>query len=393
MKCHICSGKTERILKLSGEKAITSLGRLLNADAEVFLCPACTHCQTLPSINLVEYYSNDYKTLSSSEAEDDLYSMNNGIPLYRNEHMANVFISKLKQLNVLSRDTRILDFGCGKSLAMRHVYNAMSQANIFLYDVSRDYLDFWKDFVPNERQSCHTIPKEWYGTFDVVTSFFSLEHMQDPVLELENISSALKPGGILYIVVPNMYSQNMADMLVIDHVQHYSEMSMRHLLTMKDLALLEQDHEVHYQSSIYIAKKGSAESIDKLLSEIEQSGNRAKEIASYWSDFNRELLDFEMDRSNEQSKYYIVGAGIIGTYIYSRLRFPNRLIGFIDSNSFKQSKGWQSKPVFSPNVIKADEHTIIYSGFNLEQEKTLLPDMLPDGIHSSNILMRKNIPA
>ena len=46
---------------------------------------------------------------------------------------------------------------------------------------------------------------------DVVTSFFALEHVEDPGLFVGDLTKYLKKDGSLYIIVPNLY-ENFADL-------------------------------------------------------------------------------------------------------------------------------------------------------------------------------------
>ena len=53
-----------------------------------------------------------------------------------------------------------------------------------------------------------------------VASLFSLEHVPDTLGSLRQIKKLLKPDGILYLVVPNMFSENTADMIRSKHAFH-----------------------------------------------------------------------------------------------------------------------------------------------------------------------------
>ena len=255
MKCKVCSSNSELVFEQSGGVAITSLGKIIEAKADTFLCSYCSHCQTHPSINLFEYYSNEYKTLSFSMDEDDLYGYESGIPIYRNSHQAKTLSKKLKNIKEFNlSDGPLLDFGCGKSLVMKYFIKETPVENVYLYDVSNDYIKFWKSFLPSEQYACFDLPPKWDGFFTLITSFFSLEHVADPISELKKINQLLKKDGLVYIVVPNMYSENIADMIVVDHIHHYSEPSMELLLNNTGFEMIEADHLSHAQGSIYIGK-------------------------------------------------------------------------------------------------------------------------------------------
>lgn len=391
--CKVCGGATETVLHLGGGRAITSLGQVLEADAEVSLCVDCSHCQTSPSIDLAAYYDREYKTLSASDAEDDLYALRGGVPLYRGQHMGDVLAATLDRLGRLKPGLRVLDFGCGKALAMKHLLTRLPETAVHLYDVSRDYVRFWDAFVPASRQACHQMPADWTGSFDVVTSFFSLEHVAEPAAELARIRAVLGDGGLLYVVVPNMYSHGIADMLVVDHVQHYSELSMQRLLSGAGFQMLVADHGSHSQGSIYVASKVSQGVPAGPGPGADEGCKRARDIARFWGDFNDSLRRFESEHDHGQTRYYIAGAGFLGSYVFSRLQATGRLAGFIDSNQHKQHKGWQGKPVLAPGVVVAGADVVVISGLNAEQELTVLPALLPAGIAPDRVWGMRSVPA
>lgn len=389
----VCGGSTQVVLRLDGGRTISSLGRVLDAEAEVRLCDDCSHCQTHPSIDLALYYASEYKTLAASDAEDDLYAIQNGVPLYRGQHMAHVLAAALDRLDLLKPGLRLLDFGCGKALAMRHLQALAPQSAVHLYDISRDYTRFWDAFVPASRQACHETPADWSGSFDVVTSFFSLEHVAGPAAELGRIRDLLRDGGMLYVVVPNMYSHGIADMLVVDHVQHFSELSMRHLLGGAGFEMLVADHDSHNQASIYLARKAAPAAAVVQSADAQAWGRRSRDIARFWGDFNDSLRRFESAHDHGTTRFYIAGAGFLGSYVFSRLQALGRLAGFIDSNQHKQHKGWQGRPVLAPGEVLADADVVVISGLNAEQETTVLPALLPAGMAPGRVWGMRSVQA
>jgi SAM-dependent methyltransferase len=388
MECKICNENSDLILSLDSGSAVSSLGKILEAEANIYLCSKCSHCQTNPSIDLFEYYSNEYKTLSVSFVEDDLYGYVDGVPVFRNFHQAKTLINKLQNLDKINIDNdAILDYGCGKSLIMKHLIEVTGNENVFLYDVSEDYIQYWDTFLPKSQYACFDLPAKWDGYFNLVTSFFSLEHVPDPQADLNRIRQLLKPDGYVYVIVPNMYSENTADMLVIDHIQHYSESSMNLLFNRCGFELLEADHLSHAQGSIFIGKVGFGNDVNsKAGIPISESFQKCKEIAAFWEDFHKSIHVFEEEmKASHADGYYIVGAGFIGTCIYLQLRYPELLLGFIDSNEHKQKKGWQGKQVFAPGVINGDKSNAALCGFNQIQLQTILSTLLPEGIPENNV--------
>jgi SAM-dependent methyltransferase len=73
-------------------------------------------------------------------------------------------------------------------------------------------------------------------SFDVVTSFDVLEHLYQPRETMEKIAQWLKPGGIFYVVLPNLESWEARlfrsywfGLELPRHLGHFSPTSLRHL--------------------------------------------------------------------------------------------------------------------------------------------------------------------
>ena len=74
------------------------------------------------------------------------------------------------------------------------------------------------------------------GSFDVITCFHVFEHLYQPKLVLEKISEWLKPGGIFYVMVPNIDSAGARifrsywyALELPRHLFHFSPQSLRYL--------------------------------------------------------------------------------------------------------------------------------------------------------------------
>jgi 2-polyprenyl-3-methyl-5-hydroxy-6-metoxy-1,4-benzoquinol methylase len=162
------------------------------------------------------FYESDYDILVNSEEEDQIYEVKpDGKQVYRTAHQVKVLLDKL----LLPSGARILDYGCAKSSITKSLLAQRSDIEPHLFDVSARYIPFWKKFIEPSRWAVHETPSAWQGYFDVVTSFFSMEHMVQPAASVLKMAAMLKPGGALYCIVPNV-ATNVADFIVLDHVNH-----------------------------------------------------------------------------------------------------------------------------------------------------------------------------
>lgn len=245
---------------------------------------------------------------------------------------------------------RMLDYGCGKGHYAKRLSSASSIFRCYLYDISADYLPGWSEYVSASQYACSDIPESWLGTFDVITSLLSLEHVQDPIEEIRKLRLLLSSQGVIYTIVPNMYSENQMDMLVADHMHDYSPLSMRTALQKAGLELVGEDHLSHSQYSIYIAKCGS---------EVARSAHDSSNTYEYLQRQRNIAMSYEtsLDKLNAflASKggrpIIIVGAGVIGSLIASLIDDLTQIACFVDSSIFKQKNGWLSSPALSPSGL------------------------------------------
>ena len=95
---------------------------------------------------------------------------------------------------------------------------------------------------------------EWSESFDAVLSFFALEHVAAPRQFMADLHQLLKPGGSAYLLVPNVYT-NVADFVVADHVNHFSQPSLATLFATAGLAKVSVDDGVHDAAFVVTAQK------------------------------------------------------------------------------------------------------------------------------------------
>lgn len=113
----------------------------------------------------------------------------------------------LENLNLLSRYKKfgtLLDIGCSVGLFMQLAqekgYRCIGlelEKEAFQYAISQN--------ISVMRQTLAEA-KFAANSFDVVTMFGVLEHLEQPGLVLKEIFKVLKPGGVVLAIVPNIYS-------------------------------------------------------------------------------------------------------------------------------------------------------------------------------------------
>lgn len=100
--------------------------------------------------------------------------------------------------------SRILDVGCGVGFFLEEAQSRGWEAH------GSEFEQRAVEIVRAKGLSCVRAPigpsTFEPGSFDVVTAFEVVEHVGDPLAEAAAISSALRPGGLLYLTTPNFDS-------------------------------------------------------------------------------------------------------------------------------------------------------------------------------------------
>lgn len=357
--CNVCQNKLGApVYSTTGDISITSLCELIPFSSHVYYCQSCGHTQTSPLDNVEEYYSENYKILVDSEEEDQIITFPDGRKEFRFELQAKTFFNKVN----ISSDAKILDYGCAKSTTLKRVCEKKKDITPYLFDVSEIYIPFWSTFVKPENWATFEPKDEWRDSFDVITSFFSLEHVSEPVEMMHNIHALLKDEGLFYCIVPNTFV-NTADFVVADHVNHFSAPSLEFLLKHSGFEIVEIDQEVHYGAFVIVARKTRDVAGDDKYPLTDKVNDDVLSISKYWSGISKDIKQFEQLHSRQEVVSAIYGSGFYGSFIATCLSDFERVKVFIDQNPYRQGMKLMGKSIVSPEVLSRDIQ-IIYVGLN-----------------------------
>lgn len=351
MNCNLCGTPLGDKIYDSGDAlSLTSLCNVHDGRTEVYVCGCCAHVQSAAMADIDAYYDDSYDILIDSEEEDQIYEVVACRKVYRTEHQVKVLRGKL----ALTTGTRILDYGCAKSATMRTLAGQIPELEVHLFDVSDRYRPFWDKFITWERGATFELPADWKGSFDIVTSFFSLEHMAQPQEALRKIAALLKTGGTFYGIVPNVLS-NTADLIVVDHVNHFTPPSLAWLLRTNGFEVQEVSDSVHRGALVFVARKLAqpASAQPTVQDEVQAIVDRARRIADFWQQAGARVQAFEQTLAAD-APVALYGAGFYGAFIASWLRQPQRIRCVIDQNAFLQGRQLHGAPVIAPADLPPD---------------------------------------
>jgi len=356
--CNVCSAELgEAIYRSAEARSVTSMCEFYPGPTEVYFCGRCSHLQTTAIKNIETYYDSRYNILIDSEEEDTLYEIVEGKRVYRAEHQVQTLLRAID----LPEGARVLDFGCAKSATSRKLLEARSDLQVHLFDVSEAYIPFWERFVEPARWSTYVPKPEWAESFDVVLSFFALEHVMAPRRFVADLAHLLKPGGYLHLLVPNVYA-NTADFVVADHVNHFSDASLVTLLGSQGFGRVSVDDQAHEAAFVVSALKSPAAPptavSNRVLADLR---DRVTEMSRLWTGLSTRIRQFEQEQVGRRAAIY--GSGFYGTFIASCLTDLTRVECFFDRNPFRQTKTLLGKSILEPSRIDS-EIDVVYVGLN-----------------------------
>lgn len=356
MKCRVCDTLLGGPIYKAGTPSITSVATTLDIGVCVHVCDTCGHAQSPDLPDLKTYYDTEYKILLAAEDQDHLYDTVDGVEIYRSEHQCRL----VREFCAPREGARILDYGAAKAATLRRLLGATPGASGFVFDVSRDYQATWQEWIPGERQAVYELPSAWDGSFDLVTAHFVLEHVADPIRMLCDVARMLRPDGKAFLLVPDTIA-NPGDLVVVDHVNHFTECSLRRALAGAGLKLDRLDRDAYRGAFVAVASRapGAPASIDRAV--IAREVAEVRDIAALW----QRVRDIVAEEAEALASRHlaIYGAGFYGTFIAAALDKQVQPACFLDRNPYVQKAPHLGIAVLDPGKLPAEVDTV-FAGLN-----------------------------
>lgn len=353
--CRVCGETIPTLAYDAPAPALTSIMTLLDVPTRVFVCDGCGHaqCDDIPDIQA--FYDTTYRISLSSADHDQVFSVApDGTVLFRTDHQTDIALRLLD----LPQGARVLDYGAAKADTLRKMVGRRADIAPHVFDVSADYAAAWRGWVPEEAQATYTVPEAWLGQFDAVMSHFVIEHVPDPVGFLSDIAALLKPDGQALLSLPDV-AANPGDMVVADHLNHFSEASLERALARAGLQLVALDRASFPGAFFAVAKRASPPAIAP--GSAKNDAARAREICASWERATERLDQAAKDNAAKTCAIY--GAGFYGSWIMSRVGTMLDVSAFLDRNPHLVGGVHFRKPVLKPEDIPADVE-VLFVGLN-----------------------------
>ncbi len=141
----------------------------------------------------------------------------------------------LDQFETYRKTNYLLDVGCGVGFFLREAKNRGWQ--VYGTEYSGEGIKRCEEKGIEVRQG--KLDANQFGdiSFDVITSFEVIEHINNPVEEMKEISKLLRPGGLFYVTTPNFNSisrnllkQQWNIIGYPEHLSYYTRKTLKKLL-------------------------------------------------------------------------------------------------------------------------------------------------------------------
>jgi hypothetical protein len=225
--CPICGDQSYVVMhKVIDHIAVTSDSKYSKSlDPHLVFCSTCSYWFTSQGRSLSDFYASEYVLLMQDFFTDQALLVN-GNSVNRAEYQA----SLIQQIAAALGSRKLLEVGTGKGLTAHHVVRLVQPSSFVLHDPgAKRYESLWREHV--QPVSSHSDLTELADVeFDLGFTFFTLEHTERPLHDIDILMSSLQSNSVFIGVVPSL-SANPGDLLVGDHCSHFTAKSLARLLS------------------------------------------------------------------------------------------------------------------------------------------------------------------
>jgi len=346
--CPACNYPLNEIDFKLGEKILDSVGTTRDWNLSVLSCEKCGSIFKTVHENVESFYENEYEIPFYDFEDDQVYKINTDNSVtYRTDFQSKLVKDFVK--NSSSKIIDVLDFGCARAQTAAKL-STINELNLYGYDISKVHYDTWKHSAPRVSFFGPDQLSIYYQKFDLVYSFFALEHAFELSAPLEQIKLLLKDKGSLIVALPNSIT-NPADLLLCDHVNHFSSKGLMDLFHNKGFNIIKYSDSI-YTGAHYIELNLDKSKESKYYKYNFESNNQLNSSYSLWKK-DENALKSRLDNLEKNKFILIHGAGIYAKWILSILKNSNfnGKIKICDANPSLHGKELDSNIILSTKKI------------------------------------------
>jgi SAM-dependent methyltransferase len=335
-QCQICAvSALECIAGYAKLPRATSDSRPWASGGQLAVCASCGAVQKIPDQTWLDEIGQIYKAYDiyhQSAGSEQLLFGEGGAAEPRSQRLVEYVVRQVD----LPGAGKLLDVGCGNGAALRNFSAALPDWELHGAELSNSTVDALRT-IPGFLK-LHTGGLTAIGErFSLVTMIHTLEHVLAPVERAREAGRLLTPGGTLFVQVPNLETSPF-DLLVADHLLHFTAATLQFLSTRAGLRVKQLGNHLIAKELTLLATPGPA---DKGRPDPEQGIELVKKSVAWLGD----VFD-SAQAVADKGPVAIFGTAIAGMALYGA--FKNSVEFFVDEDPHRIGRQFDGKPVIAP---------------------------------------------
>lgn len=292
----------------------------------------------------------DYTIYFQSEGiEQAVFDTETGAALSRSARITEL----LKAEDRLPTQGSLLDVGCGNGSFLKCFQKGYPEWSLNGTEWDEKYAAT-VCAIPNVRAHFTGALEAIDQKFDLISLIHVLEHIENPLATLRTIRSMLTERGQILIEVP-FYKHNPFELLIADHVSHFSKETLEATLRAAGFEILLITHDWVKKELTLLARPDdvSADSYPQ----FEQSWQLEAEALQKKLAWLRETVSKARSLRASAGQFGLFGTSIAANWLFTEL--DNQVDFFVDEDPSRVGTSHFNKPVLSPREIPQGSHVYI----------------------------------
>jgi SAM-dependent methyltransferase len=345
--CRVCGhGDLRDVAGFADLPRITSDCRPYAAGGQLTVCGRCGAVQKRVTprwlAEIGEIYAEYFAYRLADGDEQVVFDKASG----RLRRRSDVLVERLEGFGLFPETGSMIDIGCGTGVTLASFGRAFPQWALNGFEMGDGALAMLRA-IPNFQRLYLPPIEEIDQRFDVVTMIHSLEHFTDPGVLLSDIRRRIA-GAHLFVEVCNV-EENPFDILVADHLMHFSPATLRRLVAQAGFTpvTLATDWVVK-ELSLLASAEGPAG--DPAPSDGDAPAAVLDRINAHVG-WLRALRDAAEQAARADRPFGLFGTSIAATWLFPQL--AGRISFMVDEDASRIGRHFMGVPVLSPAEVPA----------------------------------------
>jgi SAM-dependent methyltransferase len=343
--CPLCDGRDVRPFNAYGPRCLVGDYHITTGHVENVWCARCGlgwNRLMMSDEELARFYAGYTKKVGSEEEDDLLFGTSEADVETLTASQAR-FVAE----HVTAPSGRVLDIGCGKGSFLKSFKAARGGWQYVGVEPSRE------EAVLARREASFEIHEGMFGSvpleknsFDLVAIMHVLEHVSRPADVVRQMADIIKPGGLLFVEVPNTLDLNMFyDVLLFEHLYHFQPATLAWLLRRSGFDIVVHEASTSYGAQRVIARKRSVAAATPEYPAVDMADG-VRRWTALWTSMNA-LAARGAERAAAGQRVAVFGAGMTAaTWLVHSALYDAPLVGLFDESPWKIGRTLFDRPIY-----------------------------------------------